>query len=60
MGSFRKQIRISLDFLALSFIQLPELQEAMVSRLAWMVRLLFLTSPSDFKCRVWDLGYSNC
>ena len=47
MGSFRKQIRISLHFLALSFIQLLELQEATVLRLVWMIELLFLTSPSD-------------
>ena len=47
MGTFRKQIRISLHFLALSFIQLLELQEATVLRLVWMVELLFLTSPSD-------------
>ena len=40
MGSLRKQILISLHFLALSFIQLLELQEA-------MVELLFLTSPSN-------------
>ena len=37
MGSFRKQIRISLHFLALSFIQLLELQE--VWSLVWMVEL---------------------
>ena len=47
MGSFRKQIRISLHFLALSFIQLLELQETTVSRLVWMVELRFLTRPSD-------------
>ena len=47
MGSFRKQIRISLHYLALSFIQLLELQEATVLRLVWMVELLFLMSPSD-------------
>ena len=47
MGSLRKQILISLHFLALSFIQLLELQEATVLRLVWMVELLFLTSPSD-------------
>ena len=42
MGSLRKQILISLHFLALSFIQLLELQEATVLRLVWMVELLFL------------------
>ena len=47
MGSFRKQIRISFHFLALSFIQFLELQEATVLRLVWMAELLFLTSPSD-------------
>ena len=47
MGSFRKQILISLHFLGLSFIQLLELQEATVLRLVWMIELLFLTSPSD-------------
>ena len=47
MGCFRKQIRISLHFLALSFIQLLELQEATVLRLVWMIELPFLTSPSD-------------
>ena len=47
MGSLRKQIRISLHFLALSFIQLLELQEATVLRLVWMVEMLFLTSPLD-------------
>ena len=47
MGSLRKQILIPLHFLALSFIQLLELQEATVLRLVWMVELLFLTSPSD-------------
>ena len=47
MGSLRKQILISLHYLALSFIQLLELQEATVLRLVWMVELLFLTSPSD-------------
>ena len=46
MGSFRKQICISLHFLALSFIQLLELQEATVLRLVWMLELLLLTSPS--------------
>ena len=46
MGPFRKQIRMSLHFLALSFIQLLELQEATVLRLVRMVELLFLTSPS--------------
>ena len=43
MGSFRKQIRIFLHFLALSFIQLLELQEVTVLRLVWMVELLFLS-----------------
>ena len=47
MGSFRKQILISFHFLALSFIQFLELQEATVLRLVWMAELLFLTSPSD-------------
>ena len=47
MGSLRKQIRISLHFLALSFIQLLELQEATVLRLVWIVEMLFLTSTSD-------------
>ena len=47
MGSLRKQIRISLHFLALSFIQLLKLQEATVLRLVWIVEMLFLTSPSD-------------
>ena len=37
----------SLRFLALSFIQLLELQEATVLRLVWMFELLFLISPSD-------------
>ena len=39
MGSFRKLIRISLHFLALSFIQLLELQEATVLSLVWMIEL---------------------
>ena len=47
MGSFRKQISISLHFLALSFNLLLELQETTVLRLVWMVELLFLTSLSD-------------
>ena len=47
MGSLRKQILLSLHFLTLSFIQLLELQEAMVLRLVWIVELLLLTSPSD-------------
>ena len=47
MGSFRKQCRISLHFLALSFIQLLWLHEATVLRLVWMFELLFLISPSD-------------
>ena len=47
MGSLRKRILISLHFLALSFIQLLELQETTVLRLVWIVELLFLTSPSD-------------
>ena len=47
MGSFGKQTRISLHFLALSFIQSLELHEATVLRLVWMFKLLFLTSPSE-------------
>ena len=56
MGSLRKQILISLHFSALSFIQLLELQEAMILRLVWMVELLFLTSPSDNDFQIQDLG----
>ena len=47
MGSFRKQSRISLPFLALGFIQLLWLQEATVLRLVRMFELLFLINPSD-------------
>ena len=36
----------SLRFLALSFVQLLELQEATVSNLVWIFELLFLISPS--------------
>ena len=47
MGSFRKQSRISLPFLALGFIQLLWLQEATVLRMIRMFELLFLINPSD-------------
>ena len=53
MGSFTKQIRISLHFLALSFIQLLGLQEATVLRLVWMVE-----STSEYSIRA--MRYSSC
>ena len=56
MGSFRKQSRISLQYLALSFIQLLELQEATVLRLVWMFKLLFLSNPLERAIRHLQLG----
>ena len=53
MGSFTKQIRISLHFLALSFIQLLGLQEATVLRLVWMAE-----STSEYSIRA--MRYSSC
>ena len=56
MGSFRKKNRISLHFLALSFIQLLELQEATVLRLVWMFKLLFLSSPLERANVIYNWG----
>ena len=56
MGSFGKQTRISLHFLALSFIQSLELHEATVLRLVWMFKLLFLTSPSERANAIYNWG----
>ena len=56
MGSFRKQSRISLQFLALSFIQLLELQEATVLRLVWMFKLLSLSSPLERANVIYNWG----
>ena len=56
MCFFRKQSRISLQFLALSFIQLLELQEATVLRLVWMFKLLFLSNPLERANVIYNWG----